>query len=269
MSEHARVRLIAIDEVAKDHFQLVLPATPALARATPGQFVNLLCRSEVTHDPLLRRPLSLYWSEGDRLGLLFRVVGRGTRLLAQLSPGDEVDLLGPLGTGFRFTHLDASSAVLLIGGGVGTPPIFHLSQRLHALGVPHRILLGFATRQQVIAVDRWHALGISPTVTTDDGSYGRKGLVTEPLQEAIAAGGVTGVFACGPRPMLRAVAQLCGAADIPAQVAMEEWMGCGVGACLSCVCPVDDARREGGEPRWARVCVEGPVFDGQKVVWER
>ena len=102
----------------------------------PGQFVNLLCRSEVTHDPLLRRPLSLYWSEGDRLGLLFRVVGRGTRLLAQLSPGDEVDLLGPLGTGFRFTHLDASSAVLLIGGGVGTPPIFHLSQRLHALGVP-------------------------------------------------------------------------------------------------------------------------------------
>lgn len=263
MPEARRLCLIENNEVAPDHFELVFPLTDHLAKVKPGQFVNFLCRKNDCNDPLLRRPLSVYAVDGDRFSVLFRVVGRGTAFLAALRPGEFVDVLGPLGHGFDLRSISMSS-VALVGGGVGTPPLFYLSQTLHALGIGQRVIVGFASNRQVIAVDRWKEMGMTPIVTTDDGSAGKKGLVTDALEEIIENHQVDSVFTCGPRPMLKAVADLCIRSNVPCQVAMEEWMGCGVGACLSCVHRVKGGS---GSTEWARICVEGPVFPGEKVVW--
>lgn len=255
--------ILANNEVAKDHFELVFPNAPQFEGARPGQFVNVLCRSDETYDPLLRRPFSFYRMGNDQFSVLYRLVGRGTRLLSRMKPGDTIGVVGPLGNGFDLSTIERSAPVVVIGGGVGTPPIFHLSQTLRDRGIDHQVIVGFATEKQIIAVDEWRKVGIEPIITTDDGSVGLRGVVTDPLREIIAKGGVKAVFACGPQPMLRAVAALCKDHGVACQVSMEEWMGCGVGACLSCVRRI----KVDGVPRWVRLCVEGPVLDGAKVVW--
>ena len=268
MPTQFRLTVLEHREAAEGHRELVLPLEGELASIRPGQFVNVLCRESEAFDPLLRRPFSVYWAKDGAFALLYRVVGRGTRLLSRLAPGDAVDLVGPLGRGFDWSWWAGKGRLLLAGGGVGVPPIYFLSQRLREAGVEHSVFVGFAGERQMVAVDRWRSDGIEPAVATVDGSAGRRGLVTDLLEEALAGGGprgrAAGVFACGPLPMLAAVARLCAERRVPCQVAMEEWMGCGLGVCLSCVRKV---RGESGV-EWARVCREGPVFDGARVVWE-
>jgi len=272
MPEQLRLQVLEHRMVAPGHFELVLPLERGMREAAPGQFVNIACRAEGALDPLLRRPFSVYWVEGDAFAVLYRVVGRGTRLLSQVKAGDFVDVVGPLGRGFDIEPFAQASKrgerLVLAGGGVGVPPLYFLSQRLSEEGIPFTVAVGFAGRDQIVAVDRWRARGVEPAISTVDGSAGRRGLVTDLLEEAFAAaahdGRVAGVFACGPVRMLAAVARIAAERGVPSQVAMEEWMGCGLGVCLSCVTKV---RGEGGSLEWARVCREGPVFDGAKVVW--
>lgn len=266
------IRLPVLDhrEVAEGHWELVLPLEGGLADVVPGQFVNVLCRDIAAYDPLLRRPFSVYWANGDRFGVMYRVVGRGTRLLSRLRAGDTVDLVGPLGRGFDWLPFKdrQGGRLVLVGGGVGVPPIYFLSERLKADGLSHTALVGFAGAKQIVAVDRWRSGGVEPGIATVDGSVGHPGFVTDLLQAALEqrdfGAPVMGVFACGPAAMLAAVSEICKRHEVPCQVALEEWMGCGLGVCLSCVCKVQG---ETGEPEWARVCREGPVFDGAKVVW--
>lgn len=182
--------------------------------------------------------------------------------MAELQEGDVVDLVGPLGSGFAYRDLDGPA--LLVGGGTGVPPIFHLSQRLVGAGMEHEVLVGFSTAAYALGLEEWRELGVEVRVATDDGSLGAPGFVTLLLEERLRRGPVRRIYACGPRPMLRAVARLASTYGVPSQVAMEEWMGCGLGVCLSCVCKVKAA---GGQARWARVCREGPVFSGDEVVW--
>lgn len=256
------VPVVAQREVAEDHFELELARPEALGDPVPGQFVSVLCRSAEGYDPLLRRPFSIYRVEADTFSVLYRAAGRGTRILSRARPGERVDMLGPLGRGFDIAPAQTGGRAILVGGGVGVPPIFHLAQVLSRRGVAVEACLGFASSRRAFGLAQWRRLGVEPQVATDDGSLGRRALVTELLHEAFERGAAP-VFACGPRPMLAAVVQLAQAAGVPVQVAMEEWMACGVGACLSCVCRV---RTEHGTA-WARVCREGPVFDGYKVVW--
>ena len=246
-------------------YQLLTLVGPEIARsARPGQFVELLAGPGV----LLRRPFSLHRVErpGRGLGAIevaFDVVGPGTAALAALRPHDLVDVLGPLGRPFQ--PPPEPRPCLLVGGGYGTAPLFFLAEELRTRRCRVDFLVGAASAARLFQPVEARRLGHSLTVTTDDGSGGHRGLVTDPLPELLARQRSAQVYACGPMPMLAAVARAAAAAGLPCQVAVEEQMACGTGMCWSCVVPV--AAGAGQPSRLARSCVEGPVLDAAAVAW--
>ena len=215
----------------------------------PGQFVN------IELDGLfLRRPISVCdWKDGV-LTLLYKLVGKGTALMATLQPGARLDVLCSLGNGFdidipAFTRPDvpAFTRPLLVGGGIGTAPLYLLARRLKERGVSPTVILGFNTASEIIYEKEFKALGLRTLVTTVDGSYGTPGFVTDALP--LLASGYDYCFACGPMPMLRALAPKLAS---PAQFSLEERMGCGTGICMGCTCPQLTGTK--------RICKDGPVF---------
>ena len=236
-------------------YALVLHAPAVAAAAKPGQFVHLACGE----GNLLRRPISICAAEGDRLALVFQVKGEGTKWLAARRNGDTVNVLGPLGRGFDMARLGARPVFL--GGGIGVPPMLMAMKAAKAGGAQPEAVLGFRSRDAVILEHDFESLG-ETCVATDDGSYGTHGFVTDLLRARI--GGYTSVCACGPKPMLRAVAALAKEHGLPCQVSMEERMGCGIGACLVCACAL---KGDAGETRYGHVCKDGPVFDAEEVEW--
>jgi dihydroorotate dehydrogenase electron transfer subunit len=246
-------------------YQALTLVAPRIAEhARPGQFVHLLAGDDRSFP--LRRPFSVHrvGRPGGQLGtveVVFDVVGAGTRALARLRPHDVVDALGPLGR--PFDPPEAPTGCLLVGGGYGTAPLFFLATELRARRCRVDFVLGAATAGRLLDAMEAKRLGHSLTVTTDDGSAGRRGLVTDPLGDLLAATGAERVYACGPMPMLAAVSRLAAAAGVPCQVAVEEQMACGTGICFSCVLPVGGS----GGTRMARSCLEGPVFDGTAIAW--
>jgi dihydroorotate dehydrogenase electron transfer subunit len=252
-------------------YQSLTLVAPKIAEgARPGQFVHILAGDDRSFP--LRRPFSIHRVErpGAALGsveVTFDVVGAGTRALARLRPHDVVDVLGPLGR--PFTPPGEPAGCLLVGGGYGTAPLFFLATELRARRCRIDFVVGAATAARLLDAMEAKRLGHSLTVTTDDGSAGRRGLVTDPLPELLARTGAAQVYACGPMPMLAAVSRVAAAAGVPCQVAVEEQMACGTGICFSCVLPVGDGGGAGAQEatRMARSCLEGPVFDGAAVAW--
>lgn len=245
-----------------DHYVMTLAAPPIAQHARPGQFVML--RPVPSADPLLPRALAFYAMDAaaGQIELLYRVVGIGTRLLSEIRAGERVTLWGPLGSAFA---LAPTGRHLLVGGGIGVPPLvfFAESVRRAAQGAgDFEALLGAARADYLVGEAKLAAAGVPVRVATDDGSRGHRGFVTDLLEEALARdGGPATVYACGPMPMLAAVARLCAAAGAPCQVSLEAPMACGVGVCLGCTVPL----KAGG---YARVCTEGPVFDAESIAWE-
>jgi dihydroorotate dehydrogenase electron transfer subunit len=247
---------------------LTLVARGIAEHARPGQFVHLLASDDRSFP--LRRPFSVHRVErpGAALGtieVVFDVVGAGTRALARLRPHDVVDALGPLGR--PFDPPETPAGCLLVGGGYGTAPLFFLATELRARRCRVDFLMGAATAGRLLDAMEAKRLGHSLTVTTDDGSAGRRGLVTDPLADLLASTGAGRIYACGPMPMLAAVSRLAAAAGVPCQVAVEEQMACGTGICFSCVLPVGGGDGSPGATRMARSCLEGPVFDGTVIAW--
>ena len=247
-------------------YQALTLVAPQIAEAArPGQFVHLLAGADRSFP--LRRPFSIW--RVDRLGgsggtveVVFDVVGAGTRALAGLGPHDVVDALGPLGRAFE--PPEAPAGCVLVGGGYGTAPLFFLATELRVRRCRVDFVIGAASAGRLLDAMEAKRLGHSLTVTTDDGSAGRRGLVTDPLPELLAGTGAERVYACGPMPMLAAVSRVAAAAGVACQVAVEEQMACGTGICFSCVLPVGGS----GEPtRMARSCLEGPVFEGPAIAW--
>jgi dihydroorotate dehydrogenase electron transfer subunit len=242
---------------------LTLLAPRIAGQARPGQFVHLLAGEDRSFP--LRRPFSIHRVEGSgTVGIVFDVVGAGTRALARLRPHDVVDVLGPLGR--PFTLPEEPVGCVLVGGGYGTAPLFFLAGELRARRCRVDFAIGAATAARLLDAMEAKRLGHSLTVTTDDGSAGRRGLVTAPLPDLLARTGAGRVYACGPMPMLAAVSRVAAAAGVPCQVAVEEQMACGTGICFSCVVPVRPEGSPGGS-RMARSCLEGPVFDGTAIAW--
>ena len=215
----------------------------------PGQFVN------IELDGLfLRRPISVCdWKDGV-LTLLYKLVGKGTALMATLQPGARLDVLCSLGNGFDIDipslarpDVPALTRPLLVGGGIGTAPLYLLARRLKERGVSPTVILGFNTASEIIYEKEFKALGLRTLVTTVDGSYGTPGFVTDALP--LLACGYDYCFACGPMPMLRALAPKLAS---PAQFSLEERMGCGTGICMGCTCPQLTGTK--------RICKDGPVF---------
>lgn len=250
-------KVIECTEIADGLFHMVLDAPKIARSAAPGQFVHLTCGE----GNLLRRPISICTVEGSRLRIVFQVKGDGTRWLSRRNAGDAVDALGALGHGFDLANLGARP--VFIGGGVGVPPMLFAMQLTKKAGAQPTAILGFRSRGAAILEQEFRALGTT-YVTTDDGSYGQHGFVSDVLKEHLSA--FTAVCACGPRPMLRALAALAEEAGIPCQVSMEERMGCGIGACLVCACALHD-KDGSGDTRYGHVCKDGPVFRAEEVVW--
>jgi len=243
---------------------LTLVAPRIAGAARPGQFVHVLAGEDRSLP--LRRPFSIHRVEGSgTVGIVFDVVGAGTRALARLRPHDVVDVLGPLGR--PFTLPEEPVGCVLVGGGYGTAPLFLLAGELRARRCRVDFAIGAATAARLLDAMEAKRLGHSLTVTTDDGSAGRRGLVTDPLPDLLARTGAGRVYACGPMPMLAAVSRVAAAAGTPCQVAVEEQMACGTGICFSCVLPVGASGEAGSGTRMARSCLEGPVFDGTAVAW--
>ena len=243
-----------------DDCYLITLAAPELARACrPGQF--LLVRVGSGHDPLLRRPISICTVERQQglVKLLYKVQGRGTALLAKTKSGSLIDVIGPLGNGFNL--VDKHASVLIVGGGIGAAPLYLLAQELQAQGISVEVMLGARGAKDLLLVPEFQQLGIKVQVATDDGSVGEKGLVTALLPSRLTM--VQKIYTCGPMPMMKAITTLAAQHQVPTEVSLEERMGCGVGACLACVCRIKATDGSG----YKRVCVDGPVFDGGEVQW--
>jgi dihydroorotate dehydrogenase electron transfer subunit len=251
------------------HMGLLCP--DIAVRMQPGQF--LMVRLQENFDPLLRRPFAVHRMCQDdspaSFEMLFKVVGRGTRLLAEMQPGYSLNLLGPLGRGFLLPS--QNSFVLMVAGGIGIAPLPFLAETLIGSGVEGRRVLWFGGKgsADLVCTEHFENMGFEVELVTEDGSAGRPGLVTDYLEYWLTRLPETPqvVYSCGPYPMQRLVAQMCLHLDIPSQLSMEALMGCGVGACLSC--SLRCRPPEGGQdPYYANVCQDGPVFSGEDIVWE-
>ena len=230
--------------LARDVVELRLRGDTAAITA-PGQFVNIRLTGK-----FLRRPISVCNVAGDELTLIYKIVGGGTRQLAAMQPGQTLDLLTGLGNGYDLSP--AGDAPVLLGGGVGTPPMYWLARELIAQGKHVRAVLGFNSAEDVFYEEELRSLGADVTVTTVDGSYGKKGFVTDGLPEDYSY-----FYACGPEPMLRAVYR---ATKTSGQLSFEERMGCGFGACMGCSCKTLTGCK--------RICKDGPVLRKEEIAWE-
>jgi dihydroorotate dehydrogenase electron transfer subunit len=242
-----------------DHYLLILKEKDLSETVLPGQFVNI--RISGKEELLLRRPFSVARTNIERssVEIIFRIVGKGTAAMKDLSPGESVDLLGPLGKGFCLPEQPMSC--LLIGGGVGIAPLWGLAEALAQNRNGIIALLGFRSSDLIYGIDLLRDCGAKTIVTTDDGSFGLKGFVSDHL-EGVLKRGIDRVYVCGPPLMLKAVIPIIRKAGVKGEVCVEEKMGCGFGACLSCVINV---RREGAIEK-QRACTEGPVFNLEEIV---
>jgi len=257
-------KILSNIEVAKSHFQMTLECPEIASIVKPGQFAHVLVCAQF--DPLLRRPFTIYKAKDGNVDILFQAIGKGTLLLSRKRTGEVVKVMGPLGNGFSIP--DNLKTALLVGGGVGIATLMLLAEELIKEKRRMLALIGARSQKMLLCVDEFREIGVDICVSTDDGSCGYKGFVTELLQEILQD--VTRyqhpvIYACGPDEMLKTVTKISADVDIPAQIALENRMGCGVGACLGCSRKV---RMQNGAYEYKRVCVEGPVFDGQEIIWE-
>ena len=254
--------LVRREAICANIVRLTLQAPLISAHALPGQFIML--RIGDASDPLLRRPFSIHQVLADStVQLLFKIVGRGTDMLARCQVGETLDCLGPLGRGFSWASAGAGHRFCLVGGGMGIAPLYFLAKKIQqSTQVPekHIVLLGGRTRDEVAPFeDEFYALGCQVHVATDDGSMGYHGLVPDLLPDLVDDS--FALFTCGPLPMMHSVARLAERAGCPCQVSLETHMACGLGACLGCALP---ARNKRG---YVHVCKEGPVFAAEEVAW--
>nr|WP_316623797.1 dihydroorotate dehydrogenase electron transfer subunit [uncultured Ruminococcus sp.] len=236
--------IIENNRIAKDVYKMLLCGDTSAIK-NPGEFVNIKLDGFY-----LRRPISVCDVDGDKLTLIYKVVGKGTEVMSAMTEGTQISVLTGLGNGYDLST--AGDRPLLIGGGVGVPPMYLLAKRLIALGKPVEVILGFNTADEVFFEKEFKALGCSVTVTTVDGSHGVRGFVTDALPDDY-----TYFYTCGPMPMFRALNK---AVKTSGQFSFEERMGCGFGACMGCSCKTKSG--------YKRICKDGPVLKKEEIIWE-
>ncbi|AYC29184.1 dihydroorotate dehydrogenase electron transfer subunit [Paenisporosarcina cavernae] len=251
MIRQERMQIVRHKQLAENIFELTCIGQLVSEMKEPGQFVHV--RVSDSYEPLLRRPISIASIDRETLEftMIYRADGRGTTLLSRKQVGEELDVLGPLGHGFPLHHDEKGSTVLLVGGGIGVPPLYELSKRLNENGIQTIHVLGFLTESVVFYEEKFRALG-ETIVCTIDGSRGTKGFVTDAI-EVLPANFQT-YYACGPTPMLRALQHQM--PTIPGFLSFEERMGCGIGACFACVCKTESLP----DKEYVKICSDGPVF---------
>ncbi len=262
--------VISNTRLSHDYSVLALAAPEIASLAEPGQFVMI--KSSAGVDPLLRRPFSIFeilrTADGTPTGisLLNKRIGVGTSLLYEAAPGSHIGCLGPLGRPFE--PVTPPAEAWMVAGGVGLAPFITLAEALRTAATKTRLFYGARTASELTHVDLFERLDVEPVLATEDGSRGTRGFVTAPLESALEAtrrSTDVRLYACGPTPMMRAVATLAASYGRRCDVSLEQVMGCGLGGCYSCVVLT---RTPGGPPHFVRSCIDGPVFDATRIVWD-
>ena len=243
MHKQNKYKILSNEPLTKDVYKMVLEGDTEYI-TTPGQFINIALDGKY-----LRRPISVCDYDGDCITIIYKVVGEGTEQMSALKIGTVLDVLTGLGNGY---DISKSTKPLLIGGGVGVPPMYNLAKTLIANGQVPTVILGFNTADEVFYEQEFKALGCDVFVTTADGSYGIKGFVTD----ALAGIDFDYFYTCGPLPMFKAIYN---AVDKDGQFSFEERMGCGFGACMGCSCKTKYGNK--------RICKDGPVLEKEEIIW--
>lgn len=250
MKNHEATLIEAPEKVSLDHYRLRIRIPGA--KPAPGQFINIKIGPGT--DPLLRRPFSVFDYDGEIVSVIVRAVGRGTRFLSHMRPGG-IDVIAPLGEGFTVIK---NSRVILAGGGVGNAPLYYLTRMLKKNNNHITYIYGHRSMEHVFLADAYRGIADELIIATDDGSGGVKGNAVE------ITAGIEGIdsfdawYTCGPAVMMKKLAEVCGNTK-PIEVSMENYFGCGIGLCSGCTIECTDGLK--------RACVDGPVFDGRKVIW--
>lgn len=252
------MEIVSQEKIATNVYELVLQGEQVVSQAEQGQFLHLKVSEGL--DPLLRRPISIAEinKEKNQLKVIYRAGGKGTNLLSHKQKGEAVSVLGPLGKGFPVDEANAQDVAILIGGGIGVPPLYELSLQLTSKGVEVIHVLGFASQQDVFYEEKFSLLG-KTYVATMDGRYGEKGTVIDVIKNNNLQFDI--IYSCGPTPMLKAIE-----ASFPEKrgfISLEERMGCGIGACFACVCR---KQNDPSNQAYKKICTDGPVFAIGEVV---
>jgi len=232
-------------KIAKDVYYMTLFGDTSFITA-PGQFINIELEGFY-----LRRPISICDWDKEKIDIIYKVVGAGTEKMAAMQAGEKLDILTGLGNGFTINN--ETKAPLVIGGGVGTPPMYNLAKQLIRQGQKPTVILGFTSKDDVFYEEEFKALGCDVYVTTNDGSYGTKGFVTDVIKNL---SGYDYFYTCGPEPMLKAISN---ATECSGQLSFEERMGCGFGGCMGCSCKTLTG--------YKRICKEGPIMLKEEIIW--
>jgi len=244
MYKKDKYKVISNKKIAKDVYEMILEGNTSYIRR-PGQFINIELEGFY-----LRRPISICEITESTIKIIYKIVGEGTENLSTLEPGKVLDILTGLGNGF---DISKSQKPLLIGGGVGTPPMYELCKQLIKEGKNPTVILGFNSKEDVFYEEEFKNLGAEVHISTADGSYGTKGFVTDVIKDLE---NYDYYYACGPKNMLKAVYDLI---QTDGELSFEERMGCGFGACMGCSCKTKTGSK--------RVCLNGPVFSKEEVIW--
>ncbi len=264
MSRRVISEIMLQEEISPKHFKMVIKAPKIAKQAKAGQFLHLKWVSNLhDSDPLLRRPISINEinREEGTITIIYRVIGRGTRALANLVAGDKVDIMGPIGMGFSIP--DFVDRAVIIGGGMGIAPLFPIVKELVAEGKEVVVLLGSETKGQLLNLVDYKKLDVKLKTATVDGSYGYKGFVTDLLDDELEDADY--LYTCGPEVMMEVVQEKVISKGLAGEASLEERMGCGTGACLSCVCKNKVKNQDGWE--YKKTCTQGPVFSLEEVIF--
>jgi dihydroorotate dehydrogenase electron transfer subunit len=236
--------------------------SPEIARSSqPGQF--LMIKVSETDSPLLRRPLSLHNRTNQEVEIFFQIAGKGTKLLSEKRPGEILDVIGPLGHGFSLKKEFKEKEIFCVGGGRGLAPLFFLAKELRAVEARPIIFYGGKTSADLPLRQRLEEAGIETRISTDDGSAGFPGMVTELVEKELQQRAPAFLFACGPEAMMKRLSEICQKNNLPAEFSLETIMGCGIGACWGCAQPI----KKNGAIHYLKVCQDGPVFSAQEIIW--
>lgn len=242
MYKEDNYKILSNEKIAKDVYKMILEGDTQYITA-PGQFINIKL-----NDKFLRRPISVCDCDDSTITIIYKVVGSGTEYMSTLEEGEILDILTGLGNGY---DISKSTKPLLIGGGVGVPPLYMLAKKLIDAGQRPVVILGFNTKDEIFYEDEFKSIGCDVRVTTVDGSYGIKGFVTDAFPDDYDY-----FYTCGPMPMFRAIERV---AVTSGQYSFEERMGCGFGACMGCSCKTKYGSK--------RICKDGPVLEREEIVW--
>lgn len=261
MAEQVFAELVKKEQLKPDIFKFSVKAPSMVKEARPGNFIEIRV-SEQT-EPFLRRPISIYHldKENGILEFIFQVKGKGTEILAQREVGKPIDIVGPIGYG-TFKYEDYQN-IAIIGGGIGVFPLYELAKSAQIDKKNVMTYLGFRSKDFIVLEEEFKKVSNELILTTDDGTYAKKGFAINYLEKDVEAGKIDAIYACGPLPMLKAVQKLAIERDIPCQISLEEKMACGLGVCLGCA--VKTAKSPKDAPEYWHVCKAGPVFNAKDV----